>query len=471
MKVTFVQRDVYDYFGLMQLIAVLEPAGHVCDVIVDFSDNAIMRRLRAAPPGLAALPCIAGVSYSDATRLCARIKAEIPGTETIIGGSYATLYSEIFNSPGIDFMCVGEGDEAVVELANALDAGAPAAGILNIWSRDNNGNIIRNELRNLVENLDSLPLPERRHHYKHACLRDQKRKNFLVGRGCPFNCSYCYVSSMRKIYAGKGTFVRMRSPGHALDELVKVKKEYGMGYVGFMDDTFPTDPEWLGPFSEGYRQKIGLPFIAAARAEALNEERLKLLADAGCDILGVGIETANEGLRDGVLERRGGDNQQLIATLKSARKHGMRLLTFNMLGIPGETIEDGWRTVAVNAEVGAELPRFTLLTPSPGLKIAETAEQMSLCTEADIRGTSTYLKKSVFKQEGIGDLVRLQKVAFAAARYPGMNFLWKFLAKRAPAFVLDGIYLLTNGLMFLDINKWSVWFTIKYGRTVSRWYD
>ena len=471
MKITFIQRDVYDYVGLMQLAAVLEQGGHTVSVIVDFSDRAILRRLAKDPPDMAGLPCSAGVSFKDATRICAAVKNDLPHVKTIIGGAYPTLYPEIFNSPGIDYMCRGEGEYPMLDLANALDAGDPGHNIPNISARGPGGEIIHNDLRDLIPDLDALPLPQRRQHYEHACLRNQRRKNFIVTRGCPFNCSYCYVSSMRRIYAGKGTFVRTRSPEHVIHEIEKVKKEYGMTYVGFMDDSFPTEPEWLAPFAEQYRRRVGLPFIAASRAEALNEERIKLLAQAGCDIIGVGVESASESLRSGVLDRRGGDNQQLTDMLHCAKKHGLRLLTFNMLGIPGETLSDGWSTVDLNASVRADLPRFTVLTPSPGTKIAETAQDMNLCTETDIAASSTYLKKSVLKVEDIDQLVRLQKVAYAAVKTPGLKWLWKFLARRAPSLLLDVIYLYTNGLMFLDINKWSIPFTIKYGRTVSRWYE
>ena len=313
--------------------------------------------------------------------------------------------------------------------------------------REPGGAAVAADLRDLIEDIDALPFPERRHHYAHACLRTQRRKNFIVTRGCPFNCSYCYVNSMRRIYEGRGKFVRTHSPEYIVEEIKRVKEQYGMAYVGFMDDSFPTDPEWLAPFAEQYPRAIGLPFIAAARAEALNHERLDLLAAAGCDIIGIGVESANEALRGGVLERRGGDNEQLTGVLRAARRRGIKLLTFNMLGIPGETLADGWATVDLNAAVRADLPRFTVLTPSPGLKIADTARDMNLCTETDIRGTGTYLKKSVLHQKGIADLVRLQKVAYAAVKYPRLRWFWKLIARRAPQAVLDFIYLASNGLM------------------------
>jgi radical SAM superfamily enzyme YgiQ (UPF0313 family) len=471
MKITFVQYDVYDYVGLMQLAAVVEYGGHECSVIVDFSDAAILRRLRADPPDMVGMTCSAGVSRADAERLCALVKKEMPAVRTIIGGAYPTLYPDIFENKAFDFMCRGEGEVPLVELARALDNGTPINDIPNIYSRNGNDGIIANELRPLMDDLDDLPLPERRHHYAHAFLRNQRRKNFIATRGCPFNCSYCYVSAMREIYKDKGTFVRTRSPVHLVSEIKYVKTKYGMKYVGFMDDSFPTDAEWLAPFSTLYRREIGLPFIAAARAEALSNERIQLLAEAGCDIIGIGVESASESLRAGVLDRRGGDNEQLVSVLRAAREAGMRLLTFNMLGIPGETEEDGWGTIALNASVGAQLPRFTVLTPSPGLKIARAAEEMNLCTETDIRASSTYLKKSVLKIQGIESLVRLQKIAFLAVRYPRLNRLWRLLVRRAPEKLLDFLYLASNGFMFLDINKWSIPFTIKYGRTVSRWYE
>lgn len=470
MRVAFVQRDVYDYIGLMQLIAVLEAMGHAASLVVGFSDKAILRALHADPPDLLALNVTAGVSWRDGLRTASQFKRRHPEVPVVLGGSYVTLYPELFESAAAEYACVGEGEGALAELVDALQDGRDPADIQNLRRKLSGGRIEKNPLRPLVEDLDSLPTPERRHHYAYPFLRAQKRKNFIASRGCAFSCAYCYIASMRAIYNGIGTFVRWRSPENLVAEIARVKKDYGMACVGFMDDLFPYDKKWVSDFTHLYQRDVRLPFMAAARTELLDEELIRMLAAAGCRSLGIGIETSSEKLRESILERPSEHNEEIVAKLLAVRSAGIRLLTFNMMGIPGETERDAWQTVAMNARVRAEYPRFTVLTPSPGLRIADTAVRMRDCTEEEVRATGTYLRRSVFKGASMRRIERIQKVATLAARHPRLNFLWKFLARTAPASLLDVLFMLSNGVLFLRINFWSVPYAMRYGFTVARWY-
>lgn len=471
MRVGFVQRDVFDTIGLMQLAAVLEPRGHDVCLALAFSDEAILRKLEAMRPDALALTVTAGVSKSDGFRLAAEYKRRHPENPIVIGGSYVTLYPEVFGESAADYLCVGEGESAFPELLESLAAGGIGEGIQNIWRKNGSGDIDKTQLRPLVEDLDSLPLPERKQHYAHPVLRNQRRKNFIASRGCPFQCSYCYIATARDIYNGLGKFVRWRSPGNVVEEIERVKRDYGFEYVGFMDDLFPYEKEWLAEFAKLYREKVRAPFIASSRTELLDDESIRLFAEAGCDTLGIGIECAKESLREGILERRSESNTEIVSKLKAARAAGIRVLTFNMMGIPGETAADAWKTIEMNAEAGIELPRFTMLTPSPGLKVTEAATRGGYCSAEEVKRTGPYLRRSVFHGDEIRRIERIQKVAFAASKYPALGWLWKLLAAHAPGFALDAIYLATNGWMFLRINKWSAWTALRYGRTVARWYE
>ena len=331
---------------------------------------------------------------------------------------------------------------------------------------------MHNPLRPLVQNLDTLPWPDRSEHYRHPDLLRQRRKNFVISRGCPYSCAYCYNATYKKLYNKDGReYFRTRSAADVIEEISSVHKTYGLRYVGFMDDTVPTSGQWIKEFADLYPKKVGKPFIVAAIADFLNEEKIANLARAGCDVLAVGVETASEESRKGVLERNRIKNDKLHDILTLVKKHDIKLLTFNMLGIPGETLEDGWKTVDFNASVGAELPRFTILTPTKGTRMEESVKEMGLVQEEDlVHMAGPYVKKSILRQEGIEKLVRLQKVAYFAVLYPRWRRLYDWLVESAPNPLLDMVYLAGNGQLFVKINQWSLFTTVRYALAMLRWY-
>jgi len=245
--------------------------------------------------------------------------------------------------------------------------------------------IHRNPLRPLIEDLDELPLPDREI-FNQAAPASGLHAIVMTGRGCPYGCTYCYNHLYQKIYKGKGQLIRRRSVEHVLRELRLLKAE-GYRFIRFMDDLFTLHPEWVLEFALRYEQEIALPFSCLVRANYVEEEVIAALKSAGCHRMMMGIEAGNERLRKDVLKRRMSDDQILEAA-RIIRGAGIRLVTANILALPGGTLADDWQTVDLNISARSNYASASILQPFPGTKIHETARSMGLLQDDHVAALS-----------------------------------------------------------------------------------
>ena len=215
MRVLFLYPDVGtmlppDYqHGVGTLMAALRATGHAPGLIYvheELTREELVARVRAFAPDLFALSSVSN-QYARALRYASWVKQDL-GLLTAIGGIHATLApEETIAEPCFDILCRGEGEGAIVELADALSRGADFSGIENLWVK-RGGDVIRNPVRPLVEDLDSLPFADREGFSFERILEAQEGKcSLLIGRGCPYGCTYCANEGLRALYQGKGRYV------------------------------------------------------------------------------------------------------------------------------------------------------------------------------------------------------------------------------------------------------------------------
>jgi radical SAM superfamily enzyme YgiQ (UPF0313 family) len=242
--------------------------------------------------------------FSIAAELTGRVK-ERTGKPVVWGGIHATACPEECLKHA-DYVCMGEGEEPLSELAGALAAGLAPAGLANICTKKD-GLAIKNPLRNLMPDLDLLPYPDYgdegkflvdggRVHRGDPVVRGAEYRVYS-SRGCPFACSYCYNSILREAYRGKGIYHRHRSPAHVIGELEQAMAIFPrLRKIKFDDDTaFCFGRDWLEEFCRLYREKIKIPFECMINPELIREDTLTLLKDAGLVKVQAGIEAASEG--------------------------------------------------------------------------------------------------------------------------------------------------------------------------------
>jgi anaerobic magnesium-protoporphyrin IX monomethyl ester cyclase len=310
MKITLISTATYPSDqGIRTISGVLKNAGHDIRMIFmtlseDYSRNYTTSELFQLLRLCGDSKLIGINSFASTSKRAARIihflkqKTDIP---LVYGGVHATISPDecIKHS---DIVCVGEGEGAILDLADAIEKNKPIEKIKNLWIRKN-GKIIKNEVRNLIDDIDSIPFPD----YEiqnHFILENGKLRKFLeydlggqifflTGRGCPYGCDYCSNGLFNELYHGKRKkILRWHSPDYIIEGILFLKNKFpSLGYFDIRDDTFSLRPlEDIRKFCELYREKVNMRFKCLADPKTISEDKIKLLVDAGCTDIIVGIQ-------------------------------------------------------------------------------------------------------------------------------------------------------------------------------------
>lgn len=374
MKVLFVTDSPtlqHEPLGMMILAACLRRAGHDAELLNgETAGEGLVEAVRASGAGMVGFSSTTG-PHRQHLEMARRIKAAFPALPIVMGNAHPTFFPEILDEePCLNFICRGEGDDALVELADALGRHADTTGIPNIDARLPDGTVRHNPLRPFREDLDSLPFPDRDLVRRLTREFEGATSYFITGRGCPYNCSYCFNHSMRSLAAGR--YVRRRSIDNVLEELRAVCRTNRTRLVNFQDDTFILDRKWFEEFAPRYRSEIALPYFCHVRANLVDEHMAALLAESGCVVACLGLETGNDRLRNDVL-RRNMSSEQILRACHLLRDAGIDIVTQNMVGVPHETVATYWQTLELNRRAGATVVQIYRFRPHPGTDLARVA--------------------------------------------------------------------------------------------------
>ncbi|MCL5018792.1 MAG: B12-binding domain-containing radical SAM protein [Candidatus Pacearchaeota archaeon] len=239
-------------------------------------------------------------TFKRASRIISFLKKRL-STPIVYGGVHATISPEDCIKV-CDLVCVGEGEEAIVELANAMDKKKSIEKIKNLWIRKED-QIIKNPVRNLIDNLDEIPMPDYdiENHYILSNKRIRKFSEtdldgaifFLTGRGCPYGCDYCSNSLLNDLYKDKRKkILRWHSPEYIIKGILELKKKFpSLHYFDIRDDTFSwRTKEDIKKFCELYKEKVKMRFKCLGDPKTIDDEKISLLIDAGCTDIIIGIQ-------------------------------------------------------------------------------------------------------------------------------------------------------------------------------------
>jgi anaerobic magnesium-protoporphyrin IX monomethyl ester cyclase len=296
-------------------------------------------------------------------------KLDIP---IIAGGLHPTFAPlSVLESEAFDYVCLGEGEEAVCDILTHLEKGEDirAAGIPNIWVKG----LGRPEIRPPVS-VDHLPFMARD-------LLDETHGVFHIStmRGCPFPCTYCAGGAIGRLYGGR-EYLRRRSVDSVMGELWHICKNASINYVIFLDDTFTVNRGWVEEFCTAYGREIGTGFSINARAETVSPDMITMLAQAGCKHIIYGVESGSRRVREDILNRPG-DNRQFIDAFTWTKEAGMLATANYMIGIPGETPEDIEQTLALNDELAPDDFGYFVFYPYPGTPLFEICRERGYLPE------------------------------------------------------------------------------------------
>jgi len=463
-RLVFIQNLAFEYLGTGYLTSSLRQAGHSVEIVIDTTPDFRIIKSRVPPykPDLLCFSCTTGIHWW-ALEAASLLKQLLPQARTIFGGPHATFFPQIIDHPAVDMVCIGEGEKALCDVASALDSNADPSGIPNLWVKTPAAGIRRNDVRPLIDDLDSLPSPDRsayRDGYRSLRL---SRIAILTGRGCPFSCSFCSNEALRHIYKGKGRFVRRRSPGSVIKEIRHVVAAMPVRTVYFQDDTFLIDPDWTREFLPRYRDEVGRAFQCLVTADALNEENVAALKNAGCTTVFFGVETGNEQQRENLLGKRI-RNETLLAASHLLHRTGIKFRTYNMLGLPGETLAQGFETIRLNRMLGTDYPWCSLYQPFPATELAQRAGREGLLkTEPGAtRSYSFFVNGSV--SSGDNDrLANLQKFFSIAVRMSWLSPLVKLLIRLPANGFFTLVFMLTYGYYYMKSERLTLTDLVRIG--------
>ncbi len=383
MKVTFVYPDFFQYedgsfmpegriyLGIAYLSAVLRAEGHetsLVHVVEPPGREWLVERVRSEGPDLIGLSSTTHM-FRHAARWAGWLRQDV-GAPVVCGGVHPTISTEeVIGTSGIDFAALGEAEDTLLELCAALEEGRDPSGITGLWARRGE-TVSRNPARPLRTDLDSLPFPDRSIFDPALFCADQRpRGTLMASRGCPFNCTYCSNHAQKSVYPNPQSYVRFRSPDNVVREIeLMVAEDPGIEYIRFDDDILTTDRDWLGRLSELYRSRVGMPFICNSRVNFMDEATARTLAEMGCRVVCMGIESGNEWLRREVLNRRM-SNSQITEAFAACREAGIKTVSTNMFGLPLEDTSMVLDTIKLNGRCRPDTIQVSTFIPYPNTEL------------------------------------------------------------------------------------------------------
>lgn len=449
-KVIFCQRFVYSYFGIMYISALLKRGGHDTELVMETDVKKTVSEIVHANPDIVMFSTLTATGDFDWSLEVAKgIKQKNKNILTAFGGMHPTLFpEESMSNEAIDFICVGEGELPALELCNQLEGGASCCDIPGLWARSAEG-IVRNPVGKLVEDLDVLPFPDRDLYQKYGYFNNLVSIDVIAGRGCPYSCSYCMNTTLKDMNQENGKFIRKHSPALMVRQLEELKKKFGARSFTFVDELFTVNKKWVKEFAGLYRERVGLPFTCNITPETVNEEVIVQLKQAGVFRVCMGVETGNEKIRHELLNKRL-SNARLEEAARRLHTNGIKFLTSNMLGLPGETVNDAFETIAFNRKIKTDFVYFSVFQPYPGLFLTEKLQREGSLGPVDPSGfNSTFFKGSLLKQDNIGQLANLHKFFFVVFKFPWLKPLVRLLIRLPANWFFDQIFILSYAWLAL----------------------
>lgn len=357
--------------GIGILSAVLKKHGHETDTLYIneyMHEDALLSHIGRFDPHLIAFSVVtAQWQFVQEFAAVIRTKFQAP---ILCGGAHPTFDpAGTINDPNVNMVCVGEGEYPLLDVLERMQNGGDLSTIPNIWVKNEAGQVFSNPVRDLIADLDTLPFTDRDIlNYQDIIDKSRTEPVIMSSRGCPYNCTFCSNSAIKALYRGKGRYVRQRSPENLIAEIRAMREKYEFNTLNFYDECFGYNPSWIKRFCELYKAEFRYPFGCFIRAEASDAETFKMMADAGLSLIYIGVESGNEQLRRNVMNRKVGD-ERIIRACREAREAGIQVWTFNIVGIPGETVDTIDEAMNLNRIINPHFVSVSIFQPLPGTKL------------------------------------------------------------------------------------------------------
>lgn len=373
-------QGIYPPLGLLYIAAVLEQNGHEVKVLdsqaLNLTTQETKEEIKEFTPDIvgatAMTPNLLGAL--EVLRLAKEVSSETgKDIKTVIGGVHMSVYpQETITYDFIDYGVIGEGEYAMLELAEAIENNKDVSNIEGIVYKDKKGKIKTTGAR-IVDDIDSLPFPARhliQMDKYHCVITGHPFTTMMTSRGCPFRCGFCFKTpSDRKM--------RYRNPKNVVDEMEYAVKTYKVKEIMFYDDTFTDNRKHVVDVcNEIIRRGLKVKWECPTRVDCLDEELLRLMKKAGCIRLRLGVESGNQKILD--IMRKRTTLEKIERAFRLTKMVGIETFAYFMVGYVYENEQTIRDTINFAKKLDADWTMFTVATPLPDTNLWELAVKEKL---------------------------------------------------------------------------------------------
>jgi anaerobic magnesium-protoporphyrin IX monomethyl ester cyclase len=398
--------------GLCYLAAVLLKEGHevkILDCVAErISLSNLQQTVREFRPDVAGVTATT-VSFEAAKRVFKAVKETDDRIVTILGGAHVSALPRptMAECEDIDVGVFGEGEDTIREAVEKLEIHRPLLGVPGTVIRQN-GDIIENDRRAPIQNMDDIPFPARHllkdlHLYSHTPFRGARfMTTMITSRGCVFNCGFCDQSVFGRAW-------RHHSAEYVVSEIAHLKESYGVDFISFEDDNFMISKKRTAEIClRMTKDNFQMSWSCLGHVSELDEEVLPLMKAAGCRTIYLGIESGSPRILELVNKKIG--LEDIRRGVKLIKKHNISVTGSFILGLPTETREEIEETIRFALSLPLDGVSFFTFTPYPNTRLRDLALQHGRVSErwADYSGHPNYLPfvPDGFDEKGLLDIQR-----------------------------------------------------------------
>ncbi|MFA5101242.1 MAG: radical SAM protein [Candidatus Omnitrophota bacterium] len=345
---------------------------------------------------------------------------------TIAGGAHPSVMPGlVLSDPNVDYVVLGEGERTIIDLVHVIEGACDISTLDGLGYRAGGSVKIVPKTR-FIEDLDSLPFPARhllsmeKYFGLSSSHGDRRKKRFspvITSRGCPAHCTFCSA------YAVWGRRFRSRSPENVINEIRHLRSAYGIEEIMFEDDNLTLDPRRAGAIFDGMiREKfnIGWDTPNGIAAWTLSESLIDKMKKSGCTAINFAIESGNQRVLDDIIKKPV-NLEKVKPLVKYARKAGMKVGIFLVIGMPHETKDEIWDSFRLAAQLGIYTPHISIATPYPGSELYDYCVK-SKCLRPDFSLDDLYIRSFAIAT-GEFDDAALKNILSDGQRYLLTSFM------------------------------------------------
>jgi len=414
------------------------------DAVIENQDiQQVINGLNSFKPDLIIAP-IGSYSFDWDFKQLKIIKDQLNCPVAVFGEAVTTFAKKFLeNYEWVDFCIRGEPELAVSEIVNFLEDKKVIEQVPSIFYRHDG--VIKSNERKLVEDLDSIPFPDRSllKNEKYHCLPffSGLFTDFNTSRGCPYDCKFCTA----KKFWGQG--YRLRSPQNILDEIKECIDKFNIKQFFIPDDTFGANKQWLAEIIKGFKA-LDIKWALQTRVGIFSQETLNDMAEAGCVYIHYGVESGSQNILDYYNKRS--TIEQIERAFEYSRRAGIETNATFIIGSPEETHETAKQTIKLARKLKADYYHFSPLIPIPGSAFFDEFKEQGLLKHYDFEN---YVKPNIiFKGKHLTDS-EINKYLAKAYRITVMN----------PFYVLRRLVKIIKkrDLVEFKILFYGAWWTLK----------